>query len=290
MEYETGKFKRDTTNRNGKPTKTVRVTGLSVNSKFKDNEIIFILSKEELNQLQQQASTNNDKVKDLESQLSKANTKIETLENLTPEPIPEPTPENPKYYQELITAKDEINTLNQTINNRNELLLSTQDKLRDLMEELTTEITKLYDNTITEANTTTVRNITVLTNTIKDTYQAIADYNEELETQKQLHNEKIDNSNIFTRAFSKDSLKLQLDNSKLAKLENKLKDINDNCITYEDIVKPIEIPANKINEIKVNAKSNKFDIKELYIDTGNQDDKEETLVITPEANDNGNQN
>ena len=286
MEFETGVFKRYERKRGNKKVTQVGVSGLSVNSKFKDNEVIVILSQDDFTQLQQQASNNNDKVKDLENQLTKANTKIETLKQTTPEPIPE----NITNTHKVIDLQDEINNLNKTINNRNELLFSTQEKVRDLMDELTTEITKLYDNTITEANSKTKTNINVILDTIKDTYQAINSYNEELENQIQIHNNNIENSSFITRAFSKDSIKLRLDTDKLVKLEKQLKSLNDNCITYKDIVKPVEIPASKITEIKLNAQSNKFDVKELYIDTGDKDEKEENITITPEANDNGDDN
>ena len=75
-----------------------------------------------------------------------------------------------------------------------------------------------------------------------------------------------------------------------SKREIQLNEINQYCINYKSIVKPIEIPASRIREIKLNAKSNNLDIKELYIDTGNLDDQEENITITPEANDNGNDN
>lgn len=286
MEYETGVFKRYERKRGNKTVTQVGVSGLSVNSKFKDNEVIYILSKDDINQLQQQASNNNDKVKDLENQLTKANTEIDTLKNMDPNPAPE----NQVYTHKVIDLQEEINNLNKTINNRNELLLGTQDKVNGLLDELTTEITKLYDNTITEANSKTKTNITVILDTIKETYQAITDYNEELENQIQKHNNNIENSSIITRAFSKDRIKLKLDTGKLQTLEKQLKELNDNCITYNNIVKPVEIPASKIKEIKLNVKSNKFDVKELYIDTGDKDEKEENITITPEAVNNGNDN
>lgn len=271
-------FKRDKTNRQGKETNTIRVTGLSVNSKFGNNEKLTVLKTEDFTQLENQLSTKDDKIRELENQLSKANTEIENLKSTTPETVPD----NPKYYQELIQAKDEINNLNQIINNRNGLLLNTQGNIYSLFDELATEISTLYNNTITEANTKTLTNIQVLINTIKEVYSTVNGYNEELETQKELHNSKVENSNFITRALHKDSFKLQLDTSKLKGFENQLKEINDNCITYNDIVKPIEIPASKITEIKLNAQSKKFDIKELYIDTGNEEETDK-VIITPDT-------
>ena len=290
MDYETAKFKRDTVNRNGKEVTQIRVTGLSVNSKFKDNEELIILSKDDFTKFENEYNTNKGLVQRLKQQLKNANFEIDRLKNATPEPIPEPITENPKYYNELITAKDEISNLKDTINNRNGLLLNTQTSIENLINELTTEITKLYDTEITEANTVTQKNIQVILDTITDAYKTMFDYNEELENIKANHNNTIDNTSIITRALRKDSLKLQLDNSKLQSLENQLKNLNDNCIKYENIVKPVEIPASKITEIKLNAKSNKFDISELFIDTGNQDENEENITLTPGVVNNGNGN
>lgn len=272
MDYDTAKFKRDTVNRDGKPTNTVRVIGLSVNSKFKNNEELIIFSKDDFTQFENEYNTNKELVQRLKQQLKNANFKIESLEN-QPKP-PEETTENPKYYTKVIELQDQIN-------NRNELLLNTQESISNLIDELTTEIKELYDTGITEANTVTKTNIQVILDTITDAYNTMFEYNEELETIKEDHNKTIDNTSIITRALKKDSLKLQLDNGKLQELERKLKNLNDNCIKYENIVKPIEIPASKITEIKLNAKSNKFNVKELYIDTGNKDDKEENITITP---------
>ena len=280
MEYETGKFKRDTTNRNGKPTNTIRVTGLSVNSIFKDNEDLIIMSKTEFTKFENQVNNSTKIIKDLKNQLQKANTKVETLQNAKQEPLPE----NPKYTNKIIELQDEKTTLLNTINNRNGLLLGTQDKFNEMLDDITTA----FSTEITKANEDIVSQLKAKTDILKENITVLIDYVKELETLQEIHNNKVDNSSWYKRAFSKDTFKLEIDTGKLNDLDNKLNDINQYCINYESIVKPIEIPASRITEIKLNAKSNKFDIKELYIDTGNLDDQEENIVITPEANDNGN--
>ena len=69
MEYETGKFKRYVRNREGKEVTQVGVSGLSVNSKFKDDEEIIILSKEDFNQLESKANNSTEIIQNLENQL-----------------------------------------------------------------------------------------------------------------------------------------------------------------------------------------------------------------------------
>ena len=274
MEYETGKFKRDTINRNGKETKTIRVTGLSVNSKFENNEDLIIFSKKEFTKLETQLSTQETTIQELENE-------IQELKNTAPEPVT-----NQKYYNELIQTKDEKATLLETINNRNILIGNTQDKFNEILDDIFTE----FSTEITNANKDIVSQLKTKTDKLEENITVLLDYVKELETLQDSHNTKVDNSSWYKRAFSKDTFKLEIDTGKLKDLDSKLNEINQYCINYKSIVKPIEIPASRIREIKLNAKSNNLDIKELYIDTGNLDENEENITITPEANDNGNQN
>lgn len=273
MEYETGKFKRDTINRNGKETKTIRVTGLSVNSKFENNEELIIMAKPEFTKLENQISTYKETIQDLENQ-------VRQLENNTSQVT------NQKYYNEIIQAKDEKATLLETINNRNILIGNTQDKFNEMLDDIFTE----FSTEITNANKDIVSQLQAKTDKLKENITVLLDYVKELETLQDSHNTKVDNSSWYKRAFSKDTFKLEIDTGKLKDLDSKLNEINQYCINYKSIVKPIEIPASRIREIKLNAKSNNLDIKELYIDTGNLDENEENITITPEANDNGNDN
>ena len=282
MEYETGKFKRDTTNRNGKPTNTVRVTGLSVNSIFKDNEDLIIMSKTEFTKFETQVNNSTQIIEDLENQLSESKLKLDTLENVKQEPLPE----NPKYTNKIIELQDEKTTLLNTINNRNGLLLGTQDRLNEMLDDITTA----FSTEISQANEDIVKQLKDKTDKLKENITVLIDYVKDLETLQESYNTKVDNSSWYKRAFSKDTFKLEIDTGKLKDLDSKLNEINQYCINYEGIVKPIEIPASRITEIKLNVKSNKLDISELYIDTGNLDDQDDNITITPEANDNGNQN
>ena len=281
MEYETGKFKRDTTNRNGKPTNTVRVTGLSVNSIFKDNEDLIIMSKAEFTKFENQVNNSTQIIEDLENQLREANTKIDTLENVKQEPLPE----NPKYTNMIFELQEEKNTLLNTINNRNGLLLGTQDKLNEMLDD----ITNSFSTEISKANKEIVDNLKAKTDTLKENITVLIDYVRDLENLQDNHNTKVDSSSWYKRAFSKDTFKLEIDTGKLKDLDSKLNEINQYCINYKDIVKPVEIPASRISEIKLNAKSNKFNIKELYIDTSDLDEND-NITITPEAVNNGNDN
>lgn len=276
--YEKGIFKRDKVNRNGKKANTVRVTGLSVNSKFDDDDELIIMATEELTKLEAKIETYKNTIRDLENQ-------VKELENITPAPITDQ-----KYYNELLTEKDDKANLLSTINNRNGLLLGTQEALNNMVDSFTNDITELYDTEIKQAKTDTLKDLQSKTDKIKDTVNVLIDYVNELETQQQKHNNTVDNSSWYKRAFSKDTFKMDLDTGKLEGIEKDLSEIKEYCINYEDIVKPVEIPASRISEIKLNAKSNKLDIKELYIDTSELESNEDNITITPEAVNNGNDN
>ena len=271
--YETGKFKRDKTNRDGKPTNTIRVTGLSVNSKFDNNEELIIMAEPEFTELETQISTYKETIQDLENQ-------VRQLENNTSQVT------NQKYYNELIQAKDENATLLKIIDNRNILIGNTQDKFNEMLDDIITD----FSTEITNANKDIVSQLKAKTEVLKENITVLIDYVKELETLQDSHNNKVDNSNWYNRVFSKDTLKLEIDTGKLKDLDTKLNEINQYCINYKDIVKPVEIPASRISEIKLNAKTNKFNIKELYIDTTDLDENDDNITITPEAVNNGNDN
>ena len=255
---ETGIFKRYKRNRTDKDGKTKEVTqvgvsGLSVNSQFDDNEEIVIISKKEFTELE---------------------AKILELESTAPEPVT-----NPKYYNELIQAKDEISNLKDIINNRNGLLMDTKDSISTVMGELLNEVTRLYEDSIKTGNKTTLDNVRKLVNLIQASYTNIYNYLLDLETD---HNNKIDNSSLLAR-IRKSNSKLNLDQSKLLEFEKTLKEINEYYNNYTGIVETVEIPASNITEIKLKHLSNNIKLNELYIDTVPTDeDTSKDIDITPD--------
>lgn len=238
--YEAGNFKRyvrkvKNNSKNAKEEyreiQQLNVTGLSKKSKFKDGQKVIVMDYEEFKKLEDGISNN-----------------VET----------------PNYANKVIELQD-------IINNRNQLLLNTQDTLNSLIEELTVEISDVYNSEIEKVNDVNKENIEDLIFAISEIANTFNEYNLELEKKVIEVNTNIDNSSWYKRAFSKDTFKINMDLSKLKELELKLKEINTVNIT-KDLIKPIEIPTDKINEIKFNAKSKDFDIQDLYItNTGNKD-------------------
>jgi len=264
--FETGKFKRDTVNREGKPTKTVRVTGLSVNSKFDNNEELSILSKadftemetqlntniEKVTQLENQVKTNDDKIRELETQLKQANTEIETLKNTPPEPIPE----SPKYINKVIDLQEEIN-------NRNKLLMNTQNTINNIFTE------------VNQNQTQNLTNLIGLISELQTTAKTILDYGDEIRNQKDGINSSIDKTNIIKWTFSKNKFKIVLDMDILTELEAEIVKFTNTDIVQlaNTVITPVEIPTDKLN------------LNELYISIDTEDSSNEPIpskVITPD--------
>ena len=243
---ETGKFKRDIKERpNGKQVTQIRVTGLSVNSKFRDNEELTIISTEDFTQL---VNTYEDKITSLENQLNEA--KNSTIEN-------------PNYTNKLIELQD-------IINNRNQLLFNTQNTINSLVNKL--------NNNLNEANTETKENIISLMDSLKAISSTLLDYNTELENQVKGINSSIDNTSWFKWITSKKKFKIQLDTGKLKKLEAQLKEFNsiDSISKAKEVFTPVELPDS------LQLDSNDLDLKKLYIETGNNSSNNDIVINTPD--------
>ena len=266
--FETGKFKRDTVNREGntKTTKTVRVTGLSVNSKFDNNEELIILSKEsytemetelinsteKVTQLENLVKTKDDKIRELETQLKQANTEIETLKNTPPETIPE----SPKYINKVIDLQEEIN-------NRNKLLMNTQNTINNIFNE------------VNQNQNDSLGKLITLISELQNQANKVLSLSKELQNQKDGINSSIDNTNIIKWTFSKNKFKIVLDMDILTKLEAEIVQFTNTDIVQlaNTVITPVEIPTDKL------------DLNELYISTGNENPDSETIpskVITPD--------
>lgn len=251
MEYETGKFKRYVRNREGKEVTQVGVSGLSVNSKFKDDEEIIILSKEDFNQLESKANNSTEIIQNLENQLGEAKVKIQTLETTAPEP----NPENPKYINRVIDLQEEIN-------NRNQLLFNTQNTIKNIFSEVNT------------AKGTTEKNIISLLSELQNDINIILELTKELPNQVNGINSSIDNTSWIKWTFSKNKFKIVLDMDKVNKLEAKLVEFTNKDIVQlaNNVITPVEIPTENL------------DLNQLYISIGNDNSDNKTIpskVLTP---------
>lgn len=273
MEYETGVFKRYIRNRtdkdgNKKEVTQVGVSGLSVNSKFEDNEEIILLSKDDLTQLRT-------KIQNLENQLGEAKAETESLKNATPEG----STETPKYSNKVIE-------LQELINNRNQLLFNTQLTINHIINEVTTEYYNL-DKEVTQANESTKENISTLISELQGISKTLIEYDKEIQTQVNGINSSIDKTSWFKWIRSKNKFKIVLDTDKLKQIEVQLQNFNntDTLQKAKEVLTPVEIPTDNLEKLT----AGELDLNELFIPIGNDNSENEILVTQPEA-DNGNDN
>lgn len=250
MEYETGVFKRYERQRENKKVTQVGVSGLSVHSKFSDDEEIYILSKDEVTQLENQLTSKDDKIQELENQLKEAKLKLENLESVTPEPIPEP----PKYINKVIDLQEEIN-------NRNELLFNTQNTINTIFTEVNT------------ANNTSKDNLISLLSELQGQVNTIIDLAKELPKQADGINQQVKAMNWFKYAVSKNKINIVLDKDILNEVMAKLTEFTSKDIVQmaNQLITPVEIQTDKL------------DLTELYISIDSDKSSNEIVINTPDT-------
>ena len=242
MDYEKGIFKRYERKRGSKKVTQVGVSGLSVNSKFKDNEEIYILSKDELNQLE---STNTEIIQDLKNQIKEAELKIKSLENTTPE--------NLKYINRVIDLQEEIN-------NRNQLLFNTQNTINNIFQE------------VNKATNTTEKNILSFLSDFQKDINTILEFSKELNKQVTSINSNIDNTSWIKWAISKNKFKIVLEMDKLEELEAKLIELSNTDIVQiaNSVTTPVEIKENlDLKELYIYINNDNSN-KEIIINNSNK--------------------
>ena len=246
---EDGLFKRDVKRRGNNKVIQIRVTGIGVNSRFEDNEEIVILRKKDFANLEDQLNTSIEKILELENQL-------DTLKD--------GTTETPKYTSKVIE-------LQELINNRNGLLMNTQNTINHIINEVTNEYNKL-DKEVSTANEKSKENIISLVAEIQNINSTILDYNKELNKQIKAINDDIKGTSWFTWIKSKNKFKIELDLDKLHELEAQLKKFNsiDTITRANDVIEPVKVKPLSIEDL---------DLTELYINTDGK--KESNIIDTP---------
>ena len=243
---EDGLFKRDVKRRGNNKVIQIRVTGIGVNSKFEDNEKIVILRKKDFANLEDQLNTSIEKILELENQLEDGTT------------------ETPKYTSKVIE-------LQELINNRNGLLMNTQNTINHIINEVTSEYNKL-DKEVSTANQKTKENIISLVAEVQNINSTIMDYNRELDKQIKAINDNIEGTSWFTWIRSKNKFKIELDLDKVHELEAQLKEFNsiDTITRANDVIELVDVKPLSIEDL---------DLTELYINTDGK--KESNIIDTP---------
>lgn len=270
---EKGVFKRYIRNRkdkdgNKKEVTQVGVSGLSVNSEFDDGEEIVVLRTSDFTEMENQ-------IQSLEKQVNEFRLENETLQNANDNS----STESPKYTNRVITLQEEIN-------NRNRLLMNTQNTINTIFTKTNNNYNELGTN-VTTANEETKDNIISLISGLQNEVKTILDLAQELPNQVNGINSSIDKTKWFTWIRSKNKFKIVLDLDELQKLEAKLTEFTSTDIVQlaNSVITPVEIPTNNLDELTTED----LDLTELYISIEN-DNTDNEITVTPEAVNNGNNN
>lgn len=272
--FEEGNFKRyvkeiKDTSKNSKTgfreVQQLNITGLSKNSKFKDGQKVIIIGNEEFKKHLEDYQNKETKVNELTQKLQEAKLTITELEGKLDQ-----TPQTQKDNNKIIELYERLDQKQTVIDNHKNIIIQANDKVNNLMEELTSEITNYCNEGVSQANLSTQTRIINLLSQIKDINNTNVLLMEDLQGQVKEYN----NSNFVKRWFKKINIDFDKmeDNKKLLEEFNSI-DIED---TAKNITKSFTIDRKEINTIKNNIKSKKLDFKEVFlIDNGNsQDDKE----------------
>ena len=272
--FEEGNFKRyvkeiKDTSKNSKTgfreVQQLNITGLSKNSKFKDGQKVIIIGNEEFKKHLEDYQNKETKVNELTQKLQEAKITITELEGKLDQ-----TPQTQKDNNKIIELYERLDQKQTVIDNHKNIIIQANDKVNNLMEELTSEITNYCNEGVSQANLSTQTRIINLLSQIKDINNTNVLLMEDLQGQVKEYN----NSNFVKRWFKKINIDFDKmeDNKKLLEEFNSI-DIED---TAKNITKSFTIDRKEINTIKNNIKSKKLDFKGVFlIDNGNsQDDKE----------------
>lgn len=272
--FEEGNFKRyvkeiKDTSKNSKTgfreVQQLNITGLSKNSKFKDGQKVIIIGNEEFKKHLEDYQNKETKVNELTQKLQEAKLTITELEGKLDQ-----TPQTQKDNNKIIELYERLDQKQTVIDNHKNIIIQANDKVNNLMEELTSEITNYCNEGVSQANLSTQTRIINLLSQIKDINNTNVLLMEDLQGQVKEYN----NSNFVKRWFKKINIDFDKmeDNKKLLEEFNSI-DIED---TAKNITKSFTIDRKEINTIKNNIKSKKLDFKGVFlIDNGNsQDDKE----------------
>lgn len=249
-----------TVKKTNKTIESVEVRGIKKSSKFKDNQEVIILTKEDFNTL---------------------NNELETLKENNNKLIQELNANDVNINHETTQLYDKLFNLMEVVNNRNELLINANDSLNYMLDTFINELQSEYINLI-EANNKEIKArleifIKSIVNNANDTQKQqtslinseIDNINNELkEANKQLNNMSILQ---FIRKRKQININIDMDNLKDVPSHN----INYNDLNYNIAIDNIFSVPNFNNmdhaRIKENSK-NEINFKDLYIKLDSEKD------------------
>ena len=277
--YEEGNFKRyekETTD-TSKKSKTgkrkvqqLNITGLSKNSSFEDGQRVIIIGHEDFKNHLEDYQNQEAKIKELSQQVEDYKLTITELEGKL-----DKTPETVSNTNKILELVDKLDQKQTIIDNHKNIIIQANNKVSNLIEEVTTELTSYFTEEVSDINLSTQTKVIKLLKEVKDINQSNLILMQNVQDQVTEYNSSYDKSNRIKKYFMK---KIDIDftemetNKELLTEFNKI-DIED---TAKNITKKFTIDGNKINEIKNNSKVKSIDFNKIFLVDGDssEDDKE----------------
>lgn len=203
-------------NKNNRILKSVEVRGLKTNTKFKDKEKIIILSEKDFinlnNELEEMQKTNNDLLQ-------------------------EQTNQDNKISHDNILLYNKLFYLMEIINNRNELLIKTNDQLNNIIDVIINAIEKEYNIIIDKNNEiikdnikTDLKRIVNICNTNQKQQNILLNNElEKIEIEILKANDQINNMSLLEFLRVRKKFNFNIDFSRL-------KEQNNNNVDFENIL------------------------------------------------------
>ena len=277
--YEEGNFKRykkeitDTSKKSKTGKRKVQqlnITGLSKNSSFEDGQRVIIIGHEDFKNHLEDYQNQEAKIKELSQQVEDYKLTITELEGKL-----DKTPETVSNTNKILELVDKLDQKQTIIDNHKNIIIQANNKVSNLIEEVTTELTSYFTEEVSDINLSTQTKVIKLLKEVKDINQSNLILMQNVQDQVTEYNSSYDKSNRIKKYFMK---KIDIDftemetNKELLTEFNKI-DIED---TAKNITKKFTIDGNKINEIKNNSKVKSIDFNKIFLVDGDssEDDKE----------------
>lgn len=277
--YDEGTFKRyvkeikDTSKSSKTGIRKVQqlnITGLSKNSEFEDGDKVIIIGDTDFKNLLEDYQKQEAKLKELSQQVEDYKLTITELEGKL-----DKTPETVSNTNKILELVDKLDQKQTIIDNHKNIIIQANNKVSNLIEEVTTELTSYFTEEVSDINLSTQTKVIKLLKEVKDINQSNLILMQNVQDQVTEYNNSYDKSNRVKKYFMK---KIDIDftemetNKELLTEFNKI-DIED---TAKNITKKFNIDGNKINEIKNNSKVKSIDFNKIFLEDGDTstDDKE----------------
>ena len=277
--YEEGNFKRyekeitDTSKKSKTGKRKVQqlnITGLSKNSSFEDGQRVIIIGHEDFKNHLEDYQNQEAKIKELSQQVEDYKLTITELEGKL-----DKTPETVSNTNKILELVDKLDKKQTIIDNHKNIIIQANNKVSNLIEEVTTELTSYFTEEVSDINLSTQTKVIKLLKEVKDINQSNLILMQNVQDQVTEYNNSYDKSNRSKKYFMK---KIDIDFTEMETNKELLTEFNsiDIVDTAKNITKKFTIDGNKINEIKNNSKVKSIDFNKIFLVDGDssEDDKE----------------